>query len=142
MATVLENYRIAVRAAKPLARMTVVTSEDGHRFYQIMDGDNALTGEEVSPTIAWREADYRLCNLSETDHARLERFVLARNGHRSAVRAAEGFVSGQRVYALKAAQRRLTAAIWELADYLEDHARAELCLPPTPVCLASKGSSI
>lgn len=52
MATVLQNYRLVVRVKRPNARLIIV---DG--CYQIMDGDEALTGLEVSPTVAWREAE-------------------------------------------------------------------------------------
>jgi hypothetical protein len=61
MPTVLENYQIAVRVSHPNARLTT-PRVDGHPMYQIMDGNEALSDREVSPTIAWREADYRLAN--------------------------------------------------------------------------------
>lgn len=59
--TVLQGYRFAVHAHRPNARL-VVTTCDGARFYQIKDGDEELSRQEVGPTIAWREAGYRLCN--------------------------------------------------------------------------------
>lgn len=60
--TVLEGYRIAVRAARPAARLAVTTNAEGVRMYQILDGTDELSRVEPSPSIAWKEADYRLAN--------------------------------------------------------------------------------
>lgn len=63
---------------------------------------------------------------------RLEDYVRARNNRRSCAAAANGFVSGKRIYALKNAEHAEHAALIALADWAEARARAELGLPPTP----------
>lgn len=60
MATVLQNYQIAVHGYRPNARC-VTRGKPGFRAYQIMDGSDILSDEEVNPTVAWREAGALLC---------------------------------------------------------------------------------
>lgn len=50
----------------------------------------------------------------------LDEVHYARNGYASAVSAAEGFVSGKRVYALKHEEKRLRDALWAARDLLAD----------------------
>jgi hypothetical protein len=67
-----------------------------------------------------------------TNLAILEAYLLARNGHRSAKRAAEGFISGKRIYNLRAAQKREQEALYVLADWTEEVIRHLLGLDPMP----------
>lgn len=62
MATVLENYRIAVHAIRPNAKLKNLRVQPGILDYQIMDGDEQIGDAQISPTAAWREAGYWLMN--------------------------------------------------------------------------------
>lgn len=61
MATVTENYKIAVEGARPNAALRYII-KFGSRFYRVVDGDEVLADMEISPMIAWREAERQLCN--------------------------------------------------------------------------------
>ena len=62
MATVLQEYRGAVRSARPKACLVIIENDAGDRYYAIFDGCERLTGDEISPTIAWRQAEFNLTN--------------------------------------------------------------------------------
>lgn len=61
---------------------------------------------------------------------KLDELICARNALRSAVEAAEGFVSGARVYNLKQARIRASRALEALADWTERQARDALWQDP------------
>jgi len=71
-------------------------------------------------------------------HEKLAAYVYARNATRSAQKAAEGFVSGKRVYALWEAGKAEDKALEALADWVEHKARETLNMPPVPGYLGKK----
>lgn len=61
MATVVENYKIAVQVMRPDAAMRYIKIE-GLRCYRIVDGDQILADAEPSYLAAWRQAERYLCS--------------------------------------------------------------------------------
>jgi hypothetical protein len=64
--------------------------------------------------------------MNEELRTKLSDYVAARNGTRSAEKAAEGFISGKRSYVLKVARETEAKALAALAEWVEGHARYAL----------------
>lgn len=64
--------------------------------------------------------------MTDPTREALDAFLRATNALRSAEAAARGFVSGNRIYNLRAAKRRHAAALAAIGDWIESQARAAL----------------
>lgn len=53
-------------------------------------------------------------------HEKLQNVIWARNSYNSSVVAANGFISGKRIYAVREDKKRLEAALWEARDEIAD----------------------
>ena len=62
MATVMQSYKIVVHARRPGSRLVIADRPAGDRLYAVFDGDERLTADEVTPTVAWRQAEFNLAN--------------------------------------------------------------------------------
>ena len=60
------------------------------------------------------------------NHELLKELRYARNGFRSAEADAEGFVSGKRIYNLRAARERYEKALWDAREELDVLLRHEI----------------
>ncbi len=63
-------------------------------------------------------ADWTPCAVGAGMSDPLDELARAFNGYASAVSAAEGFVSGKRIYGLRQAEKRLRNALWNNRDEL------------------------